>query len=203
VVTASPTGVYFDDFTVGSVDTWVGSIGDDDGTVYNFSDWKTNSGQDANSVNADPEFINAGGSAAEDYQLHPLSPCVNAGIDVNIGSDYLGNEVPQGDLPDIGAFEFLIFGEGAGMGAFWNAVIPAFHKEFADADSDFMDNAPTGAIAVVGIRVNDVTSGTTLSLDMGGAAVAYDSVAVGEEIAGRFTAINAAGDVDSIIVYYA
>ena len=88
------------------------------------------------------------------------------------------------------------------MGAFFNAVIPAFVKEFADADSDFMTNAPTGAKAVCGIRVNDVTGGTTLSLDIGGSAVAFDNVAVGEEIAGRFTAINAAGNVTSIHVYY-
>lgn len=88
------------------------------------------------------------------------------------------------------------------MGAYYNAVIPAFHKEFADSDVDFMANAPTGARAVVGVRVNDVGSGTTLSLDMGGVAVAYDNCAVGEELAGRFTSMNAASTVDSIIVYY-
>lgn len=88
------------------------------------------------------------------------------------------------------------------MGALFTAVIPAYHKEFSDADSDFMSNAPTGAKKVVAVRVNDVTSGTTLSLDMGGAAVAYDNCAVGEVLVGSFTSINAAGNVDSVIVYY-
>ena len=89
--------------------------------------------------------------------------------------------------------------------ALFSAVIPSFHKEHATPSSDvnFLTSKPTGASAVVGIRINDVSSGTTLELKMGGADVEYDNCAVGEEIAGNFTGTTAAGTtVDSIIVYY-
>ena len=88
------------------------------------------------------------------------------------------------------------------MGALFSAVIPGFVKEFADSDADFMANAPTGAKAVVGLRINDITTGAILSVDINSTAIAFDGCAVGEEIAGRFTAINAASTVDSIHVYY-
>jgi len=89
------------------------------------------------------------------------------------------------------------------MGALYNAVIPGFVKEFADGDTAFMEgNEPTNAKKVVGIRVNDITTGAILSLDIAGSAIAFDGCVVGEEIAGNFTAINAASTVDSIHVYY-
>lgn len=91
------------------------------------------------------------------------------------------------------------------MGGFWNAVIPALHKEFpGNADADFMASGPSGAKAAVGFRVNDVTSGTSVSIDdQSGTAVVYDNMVAGEEIAGRFQAINNTGTTaDSIIVYY-
>jgi len=89
------------------------------------------------------------------------------------------------------------------MGALFNAVIPGFHKEVADADVDFMDgNEPTGAKKVVGVRINDITTGAICSLDMAGVAVAYDGCVVGEVLVGNFTSLNAAGTVDSVIVLY-
>ncbi len=89
------------------------------------------------------------------------------------------------------------------MGGLFTAVIPAFHKEVADADVDFMSgNEPTGATKVVGVRINDITTGAICSLDMGNVAVAYDGCVVGEVIAGNFTALNAASTVDSVIVFF-
>jgi len=89
------------------------------------------------------------------------------------------------------------------MGALFSAVIPGFVKEFADGDTAFMEgNEPSGAKAVVGLRINDITTGAILSVDINSTAIAFDGCAVGEEIAGRFTAINAASTVDSIHVYY-
>jgi hypothetical protein len=39
-----------------------------------------------------------------DFTLQATSPCINAGTDVNITTDYAGN--PIVGAPDIGAYEF-------------------------------------------------------------------------------------------------
>ena len=65
------------------------------GTAYDWADWKTNSGQDANSpIPADPTFVNI---ATPDFTLQAGSPAINAGVDV--GLPY------SGIAPDCGAFE--------------------------------------------------------------------------------------------------
>ena len=49
------------------------------------------------------------------YRLTPSSPCVDAGIDVNIDYDYYGHRVPQNGTPDIGACEvgnYVLFYNG-------------------------------------------------------------------------------------------
>ena len=88
--------------------------------------------------------------------------------------------------------------------ALFSAIIPSFHKEFATgSDQDLQGSAPTGASKVVGLRINDVASGTTIVLRLGGAEVAYDNCAAGEELAGSFDKIESTGTlVDSVIVYY-
>lgn len=47
------------------------------GTAYNWADYLTNSGQDANSLNDDPEFTD---KANYDLSLKATSPCVGAGL---------------------------------------------------------------------------------------------------------------------------
>jgi hypothetical protein len=89
--------------------------------------------------------------------------------------------------------------------ALFSAIIPSFHKEFtAAADRAIMGaDKPTNANKVVGIRINDVTSGTTIVLRMSGTEVAYDNCAVGEVISGCFDKIESTSStVDSVIVYY-
>jgi hypothetical protein len=90
------------------------------------------------------------------------------------------------------------------MAAIFDSVIPAFHKEFtAAADRDLMDLSPSGARMVVGLRINDVTSGTTLALEMSGTNVEYDNLQVGEVLIGRFNKIESTNStVDSVIVFY-
>lgn len=74
------------------------------GTDYRtFADWKTNSGQDADSLNSDPEFVNAG----TDFHLQS-SPCIDAGVEVGLTKDYEGTSRPQGSAPDIGAYELIV-----------------------------------------------------------------------------------------------
>jgi parallel beta-helix repeat protein len=72
-------------------------------TNYNFANWKTNSSMDANSpVPADPLFV-----PSSNFYLQSGSPAIDAGEKVNLTtSDYLGNPVPFGSGPDIGAYEY-------------------------------------------------------------------------------------------------
>jgi hypothetical protein len=63
--------------------------------------------KDAHSINADPQFVNASGlfNVATDFKLKPTSPCINAGVDVGLTTDYAQVTVPIGPYPDIGAYE--------------------------------------------------------------------------------------------------
>jgi len=71
------------------------------GVSYNFSDWKTQTSQDANSINSDSLMTDP---ANGDFTLQVGSPCVNAGTDVGLTEDYAGNPVDAN--PDIGAYEY-------------------------------------------------------------------------------------------------
>jgi hypothetical protein len=87
---------------------------------YNFADWKTNSGQDANSpAIADPLFVDASGN---DFHLQAGSPCINAGTDpfsdgdgnkydydnMLVWDDSLDSPVDRwGDGVDIGAYGYF------------------------------------------------------------------------------------------------
>jgi hypothetical protein len=93
-------------------------VGHWSGTDYTFADWKTNSGQDAHSISADPLFANAGGTTAADYKITTGSPCQDAGTDVSLTEDYFGTTVPQGVAPDIGFHEALASGSmGMALGS--------------------------------------------------------------------------------------
>lgn len=56
-------------------------------------------GFDTVGVNADPLFV-----STSDFHLQATSPCINAGVDVGLTSDYVGK--PLRGLPDIGAYEY-------------------------------------------------------------------------------------------------
>ena len=60
---------------------------------------------DANNIETDPVFV---GGSPYNYHLQAGSPCINAGIDVGLTTDYDGNLVPYptGTNPDIGAYEY-------------------------------------------------------------------------------------------------
>lgn len=73
----------------------------------NFADWKTQlnawgvAGKDASSADSDPMFV-----SSSDFHLKVGSPAINAGVNVGLTTDYAGNTVPYGALPDIGAYEW-------------------------------------------------------------------------------------------------
>jgi hypothetical protein len=71
--------------------------------TYNFSDWKTQSSQDAHSLSTNPLMV---APATRDFTLQSTSPCINAGVDVSLTADYEGTLVPWGTAPDIGAYEW-------------------------------------------------------------------------------------------------
>jgi hypothetical protein len=65
--------------------------------VYNassktFTQWKTNTGQDVHSVQTTPQLINSGGASPADYKLQTSSQCIQAGTNVGLTTDYLGNK---------------------------------------------------------------------------------------------------------------
>jgi hypothetical protein len=86
---------------------WMGSGGETKyqwgATDYTFTNWKTQSSGDANSLEADPLFVS---TVTPDFSLQVGSPAINAGVDVGLTEDYRGMVVPQGSAPDIGAYEF-------------------------------------------------------------------------------------------------
>jgi len=67
---------------------------------YSLVDWKTFSSMDTNSINLNPLFTSPGSN----FTLLYNSPAINAGTNVSLASDYLGN--PIVGTPDIGAYEF-------------------------------------------------------------------------------------------------
>ena len=78
-----------------------------DCAVYrSFGAYKRGTGQDTNSIYADPKFVSLNGGAAG-FALQPNSPAIDAGTNAgNMGNhDYQGNSIPQGNGYDIGAIE--------------------------------------------------------------------------------------------------
>lgn len=97
---------------------WWGNVN----TFPSFADWQTSSGEDSNSLNANPLFVDLHG-APPDFDALPLSPAVDAGstsLDCSVGwcdpdgsspnsiygrTDFLGNPRTHGSKIDIGAYE--------------------------------------------------------------------------------------------------
>jgi hypothetical protein len=57
-----------------------------------------------NPITADPQFLNL---ANQDFRLREGSPAVDAGVAVDLASDYNGLSRPMGSSYDLGAFEFV------------------------------------------------------------------------------------------------
>jgi hypothetical protein len=80
------------------------------GTVWTpgagFAEYRSKTGWDRNSLAADPRFVTTSPEGPSDFRLLSTSPMIDAGEDVGISRDYVGNPVPCGRAPDIGAYEF-------------------------------------------------------------------------------------------------
>ena len=68
---------------------------------YNFTEYKSITGQGANSMESNPIFVNL---TANNFRLQSSSPAINNGTDVGLTTDYIGN--PIVGIPDIGAYEY-------------------------------------------------------------------------------------------------
>ena len=71
--------------------------------ISQFSTYQSNTGKDAHSIVGNPRFVD---TSSHNYRLLSNSPCINAGTNVGLMNDYIGNHVPQGTGVDIGAFEY-------------------------------------------------------------------------------------------------
>jgi parallel beta-helix repeat protein len=69
------------------------------GSATNFAGWRSNTGQDANSIVADPKFVSpAPGTSPRDFALQPGSPAIGSGA--NLGSDEERALAPGVSWPD-------------------------------------------------------------------------------------------------------
>jgi hypothetical protein len=94
----------------------------DEGSYTSFSNWQTSSGEDANSLNTDPLFVNLG-ATPPNFDTTPSSPAVGAGstsLPCSVGwcdpngsspnsiygsTDFIGNPRTNGANIDISAYE--------------------------------------------------------------------------------------------------
>jgi hypothetical protein len=84
------------------------------GTAYNFATWKTNSAQDAHSLNSDPKLTNGAG---RNFTLLVGSPAIDSGN--NLGSTYQFALSPSSSWPGgVSLLNQNSFGIGWEMGAF-------------------------------------------------------------------------------------
>jgi hypothetical protein len=67
------------------------------GVDYNLNDYQTATSQDSHSISSDPLLT-------ADYHLKSGSPCINAGVEVGVNTDYSGKS--RVGSSDIGAYEF-------------------------------------------------------------------------------------------------
>ncbi len=60
-------------------------------------------GFDSHGINADPRYVQP---SKNDLRIRPDSPVIDVGCDVGLRKDFVGNPIPAGKQPDIGAYEY-------------------------------------------------------------------------------------------------
>ncbi len=73
-------------------------------TASQFANYQSANNQDSHSITANPLFVNEN---SRDYHLTANSPCINAGVNTGITSDFDLNQRPQNGSYDIGAYEYI------------------------------------------------------------------------------------------------
>jgi len=113
--------------------------------------WRSASGQDQNSMVANPMFTNP---SAHDFTLQQNSPCINAGIMCGYNQDHFGNSVPQGNSSDIGYHE---------VSATNNNLPPVISNQ----SFSMLENSPSGTV-VGQVIATDPDAGQTLTFSITG-----------------------------------
>ena len=107
IIIDNDNGAFFDIDNSGSID----GLYVDNNILYNnahnnapdFSGNSVNNYESSNNINLDPLFVDA---ANGNFHLQQGSPAINKGVNVGLTLDYEGTAVPQGNAPDIGAYEY-------------------------------------------------------------------------------------------------
>lgn len=104
-----------------------------------YAAWEAAYGGDSHSVEVDPEMEDPGN---RDFHLKSTSPCIDAGTDVGLTTDYDGNTIPFNVTPDIGAFEY--------QGAFLSASVSdnLTLVEFVGGDIGTLDVSVASGVTV-------------------------------------------------------
>jgi hypothetical protein len=71
-------------------------------TMQQFPEYQRDWDREHHSLCGDPRWVDP---AKDGFGLRPDSPCVDAGVDTGATFDFLGQPVPKGHAPDIGAVE--------------------------------------------------------------------------------------------------
>ncbi len=156
------------------------------GFHYGLTLWKIVSSQDRNSIDPDPQFVNAAG---RDFHLQSSSPGINAGATIGLTADLSGTSVPQGNSIDMGAYEYITAG-GPTPGVTGLSCNPGsvVTPGTAKCTITLAGAAPSGGVAVFASSNNSsaafsspvtVPSGqTSASFTLTGTAVTTDTLAM-------------------------
>ena len=71
--------------------------------TYFLNTWSSISGQEKHSLTENPLFVNV---ENYDFHLQSASPCIDKGTITGLTLDYDDNQIPYGNAPDIGAYEY-------------------------------------------------------------------------------------------------
>jgi PKD repeat protein len=123
---------------------------------YGLSFWQSHYGQGLESSFMDPLLVNP---ESGDFKPYYNSPCVDAGTNVGLSTDFAGNAIPFGPAPDIGAYEYEILNNPLIVGlsaSTTSGKIPllvnftciinggsppySYHWDFGDGDFSFKKN---------------------------------------------------------------
>lgn len=124
-------------------------------TAYSFANWKTNSSQDANSLNSNPLFTTAG----SDYTLQSTSPAINAGA--NLGATYDDAIYPTTTWPSsVTTADQDLRGSGWEIGAYIYPVpqAPTIGDPAAQSSSSIRWSFTDNADDETGFRIYDGTA---------------------------------------------
>jgi len=169
----------------------------------NFAAWQA-AGFDTHGVYADPLFINIGTS---DYRLQRTSPAIDIGVGLGFSRDLVNTSVPQGSLPDAGAYEYVpltvTINQAVGQSDPTNSTIN-FTVTFSESVSDFATDDVTFS-GTAGATTGTVTgSGTTYNVavtEMTGSGTIIATLTAGVATGATSNTNAASTSADNIVTY--